>query len=122
ESEQLEEEYAKGTEYTTSPATGIDAKYELVEMPSNASGTLTENETTVTYYYRVKDSAGVIVHHIDTDTKEQIAPDVIIPANGTGKYGDSYTTEVSEEIPENYEYVTRTDNWEGTMIDKLTEV
>ena len=122
ESEQLVEEYAKGTEYTTKPAIDIDPKYELVEMPSNSSGTLTESETVVTYYYRIKDSAGVVVHHIDTDTKQQIAPDVVIPANGTGKYGDEYTTEVSEEIPENYEYVTRTDNWEGTMIDKLTEV
>ena len=122
EADQLEEEKAKGTDYTTKPAIDIDQKYELVEMPSNASGTLTESETVVTYYYRIKDSAGVVVHHIDTDTKQQIAPDVVIPANGTGKYGDEYTTEVSEEIPENYEYVTRTDNWEGTMIDKLTEV
>ena len=122
EEDQINEERDRNSEYTTSPATDIDAKYELVATPSNAEGTLTENETVVTYYYRVKDSAGVIVHHIDTDTKEQIAPDVIIPANGTGKYGDSYATEISHEIPANYEYVTRTDNWEGTMIDKLTEV
>ena len=97
-------------------------KYELVEISGNPSGTLTENETVITYYYRVKDSAGVIVHHIDTDSKQPIAPDVMIPAEGTGKYGDSYTTEVSSEIPANYEYVTRTENWEGTMIDTLTEV
>ena len=122
ENEQINEEREKGTEYTTTPAQNIDPKYELVEMPSNSTGTLTENETVVTYYYRVKDSAGVIVHHIDTDTKEQIAPDVVIPSNGIGKYGDSYTTEVSSEIPINYKYATRTDNWEGTMIDKLTEV
>ena len=38
----------------------------------------------------------------------------MIPTEGTGKYGDSYTTTVSSEIPTNYEYVTRTDNWEGT--------
>ena len=62
------------------------------------------------------------MHHIDTDTKEQIAPDVVIPLDGTGKYGDSYTTEVSQKIPANYEYITRTDNWEGTMVDTLTEV
>ena len=122
EDDQINEERERGSEYTTSPATGIDEKYELVEVLGNPSGTLTENETVVTYYYRVKDSAGVIVHHIDTDTKEQIAPDVVIPATGTGKYGDSYTTEVSSEIPANYEYVTRTDNWEGTMVDILTEV
>ena len=122
EDDQINEERERNSEYKTSPAEGLDAKYELVSTPSNANGTLTENETVVTYYYRVKDSAGVIVHHIDTDTKEKIAPDVVIPANGTGKYGDEYTTEVSEEIPENYEYVSKTDNWEGTMIDKLTEV
>ena len=122
EDDQINEERERGSEYTTSPATGIDEKYELVEVLGNPSGTLTENETIITYYYRVKDSAGVIVHHIDTDTKEQIAPDVMIPAEGIGKYGDSYTTEVSSEIPANYEYVTRTDNWEGTMVDTLTEV
>ena len=122
EDDQINEERERNSEYTTSPATGIDAKYELVATPINSKGKLTENETVVTYYYRVKDSAGVIVHHIDTDTKEEIAPDVIIPANGTGKYGDSYTTEISKELPPNYEYVTKTDNWEGTMMDKLTEV
>ena len=122
EDDQINEERERNSEYTTSPATGIDAKYELVATPINSKGKLTENETVVTYYYRVKDSAGVIVHHIDTDTKEQIAPDVIIPANGTAKYGDSYTTTVSDEVPANYEYVSKTDNWEGTMIDKLTEV
>ena len=122
ETSQINEERERGTEYTTSMATGIDEKYELASISGNPTGTLTENETIVTYYYRVKDSAGVIVHHIDTDTKEQIAPDVMIPATGTGKYGDSYTTTVSSEIPANYEYVTRTDNWEGIMVDTLTEV
>ena len=122
EDDQINEERERGTEYTTSPATNIDEKYELVATPNNATGTLTENEIVVTYYYRVKDSAGVIVHHIDIDTKEQIAPDVIIPVSGIGKYGDSYTTKVSSEIPANYEYITRTDNWEGTMVDTLTEV
>ena len=125
--EQAKDEKYEGKEneeYTTNAISQeeLNEKYELVEVPSNATGVYTPTETVVTYYYRVKDSAGVIVHHIDTETKEKIAPDVIIPAEGTGKYGDSYTTEVSEEVPANYEYVTRTDNWEGTMIDKLTEV
>ena len=125
--EQAKDEKYEGKEneeYTTNAISQeeLNDKYELVEVPSNATGVYTPTETVITYYYRVKDSAGVIVHHIDTETKEKIAPDVIIPAEGTGKYGDSYTTEVSEEIPANYEYVARTDNWEGTMIDKLTEV
>ena len=125
--EQAKDEKYEGKEneeYTTNAISQgeLNDKYELVEVPSNATGVYTPTETVVTYYYRVKDSAGVIVHHIDTETKEKIAPDVIIPAEGTGKYGDSYTTKVSEEVPANYEYVTKTDNWEGTMVDKLTEV
>ena len=125
--EQAKDEKYEGKEneeYTTNAISQeeLNEKYELVEVPSNATGVYTPTEIVVTYYYRVKDSAGVIVHHIDTETKEKIAPDVIIPAEGTGKYGDSYTTEVSEEIPANYEYVAKTDNWEGTMIYKLTEV
>ena len=122
ESEQRTEITEKGESYETSPAINADPKYELVAVPSNSNGVIEGTETVVTYYYRVKDSAGVLVHHIDTETKEQIAPDVVIPANGTAKYGDEYTTTTSDEIPANYEYVTRTDNWEGTMIDKLTEV
>ncbi|MBS5864609.1 MAG: MucBP domain-containing protein, partial [Clostridium sp.] len=125
--EQAKDEKYEGKEneeYTTNAISQeeLNEKYELVEVPSNATGEYIPTETVVTYYYRVKDSAGVIVHHIDKETKEKIAPDVIIPAEGTGKYGDSYTTEVSEEIPANYEYVAKTDNWEGTMVDKLTEV
>ena len=125
--EQAKDEKYEGKEneeYTTNAISQeeLNEKYELVEVPSNATGVYTPTETVVTYYYRVKDSAGVIVHHIDTETKEKIAPDVIIPVEGTGKYGDSYTTEVSEEVPANYEYVAKTDNWEGTMVDKLTEV
>ena len=114
----------EGTTYQTSEIEDslLSDAYEIAEIPENAQGIYTGKEIVVTYYYKVKDSAGVIVHHIDTDSKEQIAPDVIIPLDGTGKYGDSYTTEVSQEIPANYEYVTRTDNWEGTMVDTLTEV
>ena len=85
EDAQIDEERTRGTEYTTSALENLDPKYELVEEPSNSSGILTKKETIVTYYYRVKDSAGVIVHHIDTDTKQKIAPDVKIPANRNRK-------------------------------------
>ena len=119
ESFQINEEKEKDSEYTTSQVEGIDAKYELVAIPNNATGIITQNETVVTYYYRVKDSAGVIVHHIDADTKKKIAEDDVISG---GKYGDSYTTSESNQIPANYKFVSKTDNWEGTMIDSLTEV
>ena len=37
EDDQINEERERGSEYTTSPATAIDSKYELVAIPSNAS-------------------------------------------------------------------------------------
>ena len=49
----------QGQEYTTSPVEypELDEKYELVQekLPENASGTLEDKVTEVTYYYRVKE-------------------------------------------------------------------
>ncbi len=44
----------EGTTYTTTPIseTVLSEKYELVETPSNATGTYTGNEIEVTYYYK----------------------------------------------------------------------
>ena len=58
---QINEERERGTEYTTSPLENLDPKYELVATPSNASGTLTENEIVVTYYYKIKERPFTIV-------------------------------------------------------------
>ena len=111
-----------GEHYETTVATNLEAKYELVTTPSNWTGTMGINPIEVTYYYRIKDSKGVIVHHIDKTTKEKIAPDVIIPENGQGKYGDSYTTQESAEIPANYIFSSKTANWQGTLIEEQIEV
>jgi len=96
----------------------IPRQYELVEVPTNAEGTMTEEAIEVIYYYRLKDSAGVIVHHIDKDTNEKIAEDVI----KTGKIGTEYTTEVLANIPENYEYIEKVGQSEGNMGEELIEV
>ena len=52
-SESVSSEYSKDEEYTTEEANDIEEKYELVEVPVNSTGTITEN-TVVYYYYRVK--------------------------------------------------------------------
>ena len=52
--DQITEGYKKGDEYTTAKAEEIDyAKYELVEIPADAEGTIVEN-TTITYYYKIR--------------------------------------------------------------------
>ena len=78
---------------------------------------MTKDTIEVIYYYRVKD-AKVIVHHVDVDTLEKIAKD----ETKTGKVEESYTTEKLANIPGNYSYVTRTDNYEGIMTEEIIEV
>ena len=55
--------------YTTSVASDIPSKYELVATPTNASGKMTVAQTVVTYYYRLK-STGVDVHYYIEGTTE----------------------------------------------------
>lgn len=47
-------EYKKGQTYTTDVAIDIPEEYELVKIPSNATGIIDESEIVVTYYYRLK--------------------------------------------------------------------
>ena len=121
QAEDVTDKQIEGTPYITTPVVP-HKKYELVEMPENYTGTYEKPETVVVYYYKGVPSPGVIVHHINTETKEKIAEDDIVPVNKQGKYGDVYTTVVKEELLENYEFVTKTDNWQGIMTDELIEV
>lgn len=105
-------------EYVTQKAVDIPSKYELVETPTNAEGKMTKDTIEVIYYYKLKSSAGVIVHHVDIDTLEKIAKD----ESKTGKVGDEYTTSQLSNIPANYTYVKRTDNYEGEMTEEEIEV
>ena len=60
-----------GQDYTTEVATDIPANYELAEEPSNKDGKMTAEQTTVIYYYRIKD-AGIEQQIEKTGTPEQI--------------------------------------------------
>ena len=53
-------------EYETSPSNKISNKYELVEtkLPTNAEGTMTEEQIVVIYYYKLKD-AKVTVKYLE---------------------------------------------------------
>ena len=83
----------EGDSYTTEQKTFEN--YDLVEVPSNAEGTLkvetdeygniTNNKTVVTYYY-VKKSAGVEEHHIDILTGKELEE----PTLHEGHVGDAY--------------------------------
>ena len=82
----------EGDNYTTERKTFDD--YKLVEVPSNADGSMTKEDITVTYYY-AHTSGGVIVNHIDIKTGKQLLDET----KEEGYEGDPYETH-EENIPE----------------------
>ena len=104
--------------YTTSVATDIPSKYELVATPTNASGKMTVAQTVVTYYYKLK-STGVDVHYYKEGTTEKVSNDVAIE----GKVDQSYTTTPATDVASKYELVGTPTNATGTMTeDRITVI
>ena len=98
-------EYKKGQTYTTDVATDIPEEYELVKIPSNATGIIDESEIVVTYYYRLKPTYQYKIEYyfdgqIDdslTETGEAIEDKVI--DSYTDKVKDGYVFEKTENYP-----------------------
>ncbi|KXB58121.1 MucBP domain-containing protein, partial [Lachnoanaerobaculum saburreum] len=76
-----------GLPYTTS-AKSFD-NYDLVSVPTNANGTFTSTDQTVTYIYRRKDAGNVIAHYINT-AGFPIESDEVL--DGTRSLGLTYNT------------------------------
>ena len=99
--------------YTTTPATDVESKYELVGTPANATGTMTESRITVIYYYRLKDTS-VLVHHYLEGTTTKLADDVTI----NGQVDDTYKTVANTDLlAGKYELVAEPTNKSGTMTE-----
>ncbi|WP_439443344.1 MucBP domain-containing protein [Listeria aquatica] len=75
-----------GEDYTTEAKTITG--WNLTEMPSNATGTFTDDPQTVTYVYEKADGGDVTVNYQDANGNE-LAPSETV----SGKYGEDYTTE-----------------------------
>ena len=60
----------------------------------------------------------VLVHHYKEGTTEKLSEDVLI----NGEIGDSYTTQIASDIPQNYELIATPTNATGTMIAQQTVV
>ena len=102
--------------YTTSPK-NIFLYYIYDSVEGIPNGEVTEEETTVTYKYRKK-TAEIYVYHLIDGTNTSIAPREVIPT----KWGEYYTTDVSIEVPNNYELKTKTDNYVGYVKENRVEV
>ena len=76
-----------GENYTTSSK--VFDNYDLISVPSNATGTFTSGSQTVTYVYRRRDAGDVIAHYVNT-AGIPIESDEIL--DGTGSLGLPYAT------------------------------
>ena len=81
--------------------------YDLVEIPENSKGTMTEEETTVTYYYIRK--AEVETLYLEEGEEKEISEKYV----KNGHIGDKYET-TAKDI-ENYIFVKSTENTSGEM-------
>ena len=88
--------------------------YELIEIPENAKGTMTEEPITVTYHYKLKDT-NVNVKYIDKEGKEIANSEII-----EGKVFDQYVT--SEKNINGYELIKIPENAKGTMSEDIITV
>ena len=112
--EELDGTGKMGLPYTTTDKTSDPAlsNYELVTpAPTNATGTFTTGEQTVTYYYRRKNAGNITVNHYEVGTTTQLykatgastaGPQTF---NGTGKLGLNENITNKESDIANYEYV-----------------
>ena len=112
--EELDGTNKLGLPYTTSDRTSVPelSDYELVTpAPTNATGTFTTGDQTVTYYYRRKNAGNITVNHYEVGTTTQLyssTPGGTPSAqnfNGTGKLGLNENITNKEADIANYEYV-----------------
>ncbi len=79
----------QGTAYTTNPLdTTTYNMWRLITTPSNASGSYTDGNTTVTYVYE-KVMGNVIVYYVEKDNHSNVLNTVTL---ASGQLGTSYTT------------------------------
>ena len=108
-----------GDMYVSKPLSNVHSNYELVAEPSNASGIMQKDTIEVIYYYKLK-ATSILVHHYKENTTEKVpsknggeVEDEVI----AGKVGESYSTNASSNIAQNYELVADPANKNGTMTE-----
>ena len=82
----------QGESYNTNAAENVKQNYELVATPSNATGTISAEDTEVIYYYRLKTPT------ITNQVINKTGTDRITVANQEVNYTVTYTAEITEYI------------------------
>ena len=93
----------QGESYNANAAENVKQNYELVATPSNATGTISAEDTEVIYYYRLK------TPNITNQVINKTGTDRITVANQEMNYSITYRTEITDYIG----------NAEVTIIDTL---
>ena len=79
----------------------------IVVLPTTAPGTLDADGI-----WLLKGQAKIITHHVEDETNRKLDEDV----TETKLVGETYTTTTSEKVlNDKYEFVRKTDNWQGTI-------
>ncbi len=107
--------------YSTSVLDTTNLNYEYVRTDGDsASGTVDKPEITVNYYYKLKKGTVTTHHYLydNGDTTTKLAPDVTREWN----YTDTYTTSVSDQVPQNYEFYKKSNNYTNIMNSPSVEV
>ena len=104
-----------GLAYTTS-AKNFD-NFDLIGVPSNASGIFESGNQTVTYVYRRKDAGNVIAYYVDW-TRQRIAGDEIL--DGSRSLGLPYSTSAKSIAGYHLQSVRGNEN--GVFTTGITEV
>ena len=93
------------------------ANFNLVRVEGPRQGTFSTEPKVVNFIYARKDSAPVVVNHIDNAGNELSQSELL---EGTGQLGSSYTTQA--QVIENYTLSAQPENANGIFTDSLQVV
>ncbi len=108
--------------YSTSKlnTTNLDYEYDS-KTGDDESGTVTKSNYEVTYFYRLK-KGQVITHHYKyengAETTKKVVDDVIQEI----EYTKNYETKNPDNIPGNYEFYKKSNNYTGTLRQPVIDV
>ena len=105
--------------------TEVPEDYQLPEQ-AETEFTVTKLEETITVNIEnTKKKGEVITHHYIEGTEEKVPAlegGIVEDVTQTGNVGDRYATKQAENIANNYEYVSSTENTSGEIVEGTTEV
>jgi len=106
-----------GDSYQTTISTQVSNNYELIEVPSNATGTINGSNVEVIYYYRLKDG-DLKVRHLEEGTNQPVGSEI----NREMHWGDEYRTTPATDLDWRYELVQTPSNANGVIDSDLVTV